>query len=179
MLSVTEPRATARPETHAAEIEAAYREHAVALVRHALALTREPAAAEDLVHEAFSRLAVEIAMGRPPDNARAWLHRVVANLATSRGRRMSVADRHLPILVDRTEAPSPEDAVLDAEIGGMLRDALAILPASDRRAVVLAAEGYRGPEIAAVIGRTEGATRTLLCRARSRLRAHLIAAGAG
>ena len=39
--------------------------------------------------------------------------------------------------------------------------------------MVLAANGYRGREIAADLGRTELATRALLCRARSRLRARL------
>jgi RNA polymerase sigma-70 factor (ECF subfamily) len=160
------------------ELEAAYREHAGALERHALALTRDRAVAEDVVQEAFVRLATELRQDRRPDNVRAWLHRVAANVVTSRGRRMAVAERHLPGLVDHGDAESPECAVLDAETSAELRAALATLPETDRRAVVLAAEGYRGHEIAALIGRSEGATRTLLCRARSRLRTTLLAGAA-
>jgi DNA-directed RNA polymerase specialized sigma24 family protein len=54
---------------------------------------------------------------------------------------------------------------------------LAGLSASDRNALVLAAQGYHGPEIAASLGRTSGATRTLLCRARSKVRGQLELAG--
>ncbi len=165
--------------TQQSDLEAAYRDHATALERHALALTRDPGVAEDVVQEAFARLAAELAGNRRPDNIRAWLHRVVANLVASRGRHLSVVDRYLPRLVDHDLAASPEALALEAEVGDALRGALAALPATDRRAVMLAAHGYRGPEIAALIGRSDGATRTLLCRARSRLRAQLLAAGTG
>ena len=62
---------------------------------------------------------------------------------------------------------------------GMGKTALERLPAHDRRAVMLAAHGYRGPEIAALIGGSDGAMRTRLHRARLRLRAELVAAGTG
>jgi DNA-directed RNA polymerase specialized sigma24 family protein len=42
----------------------------------------------------------------------------------------------------------------------------------------MAARGATGAEIAAAIGRTEGATRTLLCRTRMRIRARLEASEA-
>jgi len=38
-------------------------------------------------------------------------------------------------------------------------------------ALILAAHGVTGPEIARHLGRTHGATRALMCRARTRLRA--------
>lgn len=170
ILPLTAHEATSPPLA----LDAAYRQHAAALERHVLGLTRDAGAAEDVVQESFARLAAELLAGRRPDNIRAWLYRVAANLVTSRGRRMSVAERSLPRLVDRREAQSPESIALDAEATAELGRALATLPASDRRAVMLAAEGYRGPEIAALIGRSEGATRTLLCRARSRLRAEMM-----
>jgi DNA-directed RNA polymerase specialized sigma24 family protein len=45
--------------------------------------------------------------------------------------------------------------------------------------MILASFGVGGPEIAQAIGRTQGATRTLLCRARARMRTSLLAAQAG
>ena len=80
--------------------------------------------------------------------------------------------------LDRPEAePDPETMTLDLERYQALREALDELNLTDRTAVLMAAHGYRGPEIAARLGRTQSATRTLLCRARGRLRARLTAEG--
>ena len=47
---------------------------------------------------------------------------------------------------------------------------LATLPAEARTALLLSADGFSGEEIAAAIGRSHGATRTMLSRARVRVR---------
>jgi RNA polymerase sigma-70 factor, ECF subfamily len=159
-------------------VETAYAVHGGPLLRKLTASTRDVAVAEDLTQEAFLRLLVEVQRGRTPDDIGAWLHRVAQNLATSRGRRVAVAKRRSGELLCRELAPSPEQAVIDAEQHRSLRVALADLPATERHAVVLAAHGYRGSEIASTIGRSDGATRTLLCRARSKLRWRLIEANA-
>jgi RNA polymerase sigma-70 factor (ECF subfamily) len=153
--------------------ENAYRRHHTALRRYALGLTRDVAVADDMVHDAFARLTVELQGGRAPDNVSAWLHRVVANLVASRGRRIQVAIRHADRSTAIELAASAETIVLDAELTRAVAEALRTLSPVDRRVVLLAAHGYPGPEIATLIGRTEAATRTLLCRARSRLRARL------
>ncbi len=158
-------------------VEAAYSSFAGPLFRRLVSLTHDHAAAEDLTQESFVRLAVEVRAGRAPDCTGAWLHRVGANLATTRGRRASVAERRLAELPRPGVAPSPEVASIDAEQARAVRSALATLGRADQAAVLLAAQGYRGPEIASRLGRSEGATRTLLCRARSKLRRELIAAG--
>jgi DNA-directed RNA polymerase specialized sigma24 family protein len=67
-------------------LETLYLAHSAALRGRLLALTRDPAVADDLASEAFLRLAVELAAGRAPD-ARAWLYRVGSNLVVSRARR--------------------------------------------------------------------------------------------
>ena len=54
-----------------------------------------------------------------------------------------------------------------------MTDALAELPVDDRTALMLAAHGFSGREIAAALGRSELATRSLICRARIRLRERL------
>jgi RNA polymerase sigma-70 factor (ECF subfamily) len=162
-----------------AAVADAYELHRGPLFRRLVTMTREPATAEDITQESFLRLTTEIQAGRAPDNIGAWLHRVAANLVASRGRRASVADRRMGDLVDRRIEPSPEAVSIHAEERRALRTALEALTPTDRQALLLAAHGYRGPEIARRLGRTEGATRTLLCRARTRLRERLQAAGVG
>jgi RNA polymerase sigma factor (sigma-70 family) len=159
-------------------IESAYADHAGPLLRRLTALTRDGAAAEDLTQEAFVRLVIEVHAGRTPDDVGAWLHRVGQNLATSRGRRIAVAERRSGELIPPMAAASPESLALAAEDHGSLRSALSELCATDRQVLLLAAHGYRGPEIAQSIGRTTAATRTLLCRARTKIRGRLIQAGA-
>ena len=158
-------------------IETAWHDHRAGLVRRLTILTRDADVAEDLAQEAFLRLAREIEAGRAPDDAAAWLHRVAGNLVASRGRHLTVVDRRQGEL-SRPDAPeTPEAIAIQGEVSGALRRALAELAPSDRRALLLAAQGYGGSEIAASIGRTPGATRTLLCRARSKLRIRLELAG--
>jgi RNA polymerase sigma-70 factor (ECF subfamily) len=159
-------------------IECAYAVHAGPLLRRLTASTRDAAAAEDLTQEAFVRLVIEVRAGRVPDDIGAWLHRVAQNLATSRGRRMAVAARRSGEIARPDASPSPELLTVAAETNGSLYAALSELGPADRHALILAAEGYRGPEIARSMGRTEGATRTLLCRARTKLRGLMIQAGA-
>jgi RNA polymerase sigma factor (sigma-70 family) len=158
-------------------VEEAYATHLGALQRRLTAMTRDQAVAEDLAQEAFVRLVVEVQAGRIPDDRGAWLHRVAQNLATSRGRRLSVAARNSDRLARPEGQPSPETVVIEAENGRALHDALDELGATDRHALLLAAHGYRGQEIARTIGRSDGATRTLLCRARSKMRRRLVTAG--
>jgi RNA polymerase sigma factor (sigma-70 family) len=173
----TEPSAPADPLETLETLETLYLAHAPALRGRFIGLTRDPALADDLVGEAFLRLALEIEAGRTPSEPRAWLYRVGANLAVSRARRSSVAMRAMPGLVDRGVAPSPEDEIVTRERDRTLHAGLASLDGDDREIVVLAAQGYRPEEIARLIGCSGPATRTRLCRARGRLRAHLALAG--
>jgi DNA-directed RNA polymerase specialized sigma24 family protein len=81
-----------------------------------------------------------------------------------------VVERAKPLLVDRGLGRSPEDATLERETDVSLVTALATLPPDMRVALLMAASGDGSAAIGAAIGRSEGATRTLICRARLRLR---------
>ena len=148
----------------------AYADHGESLRGHLAAYTRDPAAAEDLVHEAFVRLLTELAAGRTPRHVRAWLFRVGINLAASRARHHLVARRKAPELVRHDLMPSPEDELIERETAVAITGRLAHLPGDVRAALLLSADGYSGAEIARHIGRSELATRSLICRHRSRLR---------
>jgi RNA polymerase sigma-70 factor (ECF subfamily) len=160
-----------------AAVVAAWADHHGEIYAFLLRTTRDPEVAEDLLSESFLRLTTECRAGRSPDNVRAWLYRVAANLATSRGRRLSAAVRGLVRLRSTgggaAVAEAPEAAYLAREGRTGLMAALADLPPDARAALLLSAEGFSGAEIAAAIGRSEPATRTLLCRTRVTVRRRL------
>ena len=134
-------------------------------------LTRDRDAAEDIVQEAFARLARERSTGRLIDEPRAWLYRVCTNLAFSRSRRRSIADRWQAALGRSSDVQeAAEDTVLRRERSVELHQALAKLPAEHRAALLLAADGFSGQEIAVIVGRSEGATRNMLWRSRVTLK---------
>ena len=153
------------------DLEDAYARYHRDLVRYVLVRTRDEQVAADIADEAFLRLVREWSAGRRPDEVLPWLRRVALNDIVSRARRRAVADRWEPWLRPTTvTTESPELMALAGERDGLIREAMAGLQPAERTALVLAAHGFEGREIAARIGRTEGATRTLLCRVRARLR---------
>jgi RNA polymerase sigma-70 factor (ECF subfamily) len=137
---------------------------------YALAIARDPGAAEDLVQESFLRLLDEHRRGRAPNDPRAWIFRVCTNLVRSRFRRRVVADRSRGALANHDLAESAESTVIRTEQRREVREALDSLPVEVRMALMLSAEGFTGREIARPLGRTEGATRNLLWRGRLELR---------
>ena len=154
-------------------LESAYEVCRPSLLRYLGSVTRDPPLAEDLAQDAFLRLTIEVQAGRIPDDPAAWLHRVGHNLAMSSGRRRSVALRIHPVLERPDEPASPEAAALEVERLRELGDVLTALDPVHRQALTLAAMGYPAHEIARTIGRTDGATRTMLCRVRARVRAQV------
>lgn len=154
-------------------VSVAFSEHAAAIHRIALHSTRDPELAADVTQDAFVRLLAEAQAGRYPDNVGAWLYRATSNLIISRARRTAVARRLAPRLI-RSSTPAEPDAIaLRHEQGRDLQRALATLAPVERVALLMAAEGANGIEIAAALGRSNAAARTLLCRARVHLRAAL------
>jgi RNA polymerase sigma factor (sigma-70 family) len=111
-----------------------------------------------------------------PERVRPWLYRAASNAAISRSRRRTSLTRLLPRLLERAEPARPEGETLRVERDAELHLALATLEPDGRAALLLAAQGFDGREIAASIGRTEAATRTLMCRSRIKLRLLLEAA---
>jgi RNA polymerase sigma-70 factor (ECF subfamily) len=170
-------RAELLAESRSALVLAAYDAHQRDLFSFLLATTRDRQVAEDLHQETFLRLVREMRAGRSPDDPRRWLFRVAANLAASRGRRLTVAVRALGRVRPPDDTTSPEAGYLEQEQNRALDAALGTLSLDARRALLLAAHGFSGPEIAEIIGRTPLATRSLMWRARLQLREQLEASG--
>lgn len=133
-------------------------------------ITHDQEVAEEICQEAFTKLLMEARAGRTPDNPRAWLRRVASNLAISRGRHNQVVERKHSALVSYDIGDSAEVTALRHEDARATFEALGQLHATDRRALLMAASGLSGAEIGKRLGRSNGATRTLLCRARHKLR---------
>ena len=102
-------RGLASADDLATWIATVWDDHRRDLFGFASALARDPDVADDLVAEAFLRLIREARADRMPDDPRAWLYRVVANLSLSRGRRLQTAQRFVRHLVDR-RVNEPADA---------------------------------------------------------------------
>lgn len=148
----------------------AYETHKGELLAFLISATRDGELAADLLQESFARLLREGSARGMPLEARAWLFRVAGNLAVSAARRRAVVRRWAPWLAPREDERSAEQEYLRREDADTVHAALAALRSDDRIALLLAAHGFSIPEVARAVGRTELATRSLLCRGRIRLR---------
>lgn len=156
-----------------AQTGAAYERHAAEIYGFLTRAVRDADVAADLLADAFTKLLVEERGKRWPDQPRAWLYRVASNLVMSRGRHLQVATRVDRVLHARERdrvSESPDVEVMRRERRSDLDRALAALGVDARTALLLAAQGFDGATIATTIGRTEVATRTLMCRSRLKLR---------
>jgi RNA polymerase sigma-70 factor (ECF subfamily) len=142
--------------------------HASALLRLARRLSRHDA--DDLVQETFARALAARHRYTPGTNGRAWLMRILCNLAVSEQRRRTRDERLRARVVARAAAPlvcEPRDALDEAA----LTRALAALAPAERRVIELADVdelSYR--EIAETLECPIGTVMSRLHRARRRLR---------
>jgi len=104
-------------------LEELFLQHADAAGRLAYLLTGDRELADDLVQDAFVRLARRFAHLRDPEAFPAYLQRTIVNLARSQFRRRRVERAFLrsqgPAFPDRTEGPDADDA--DRLAGALLR----------------------------------------------------------
>jgi RNA polymerase sigma factor (sigma-70 family) len=146
-----------------------YRTTYVELVRFLHRKVWDEERARDLAQDAFTR-----ALSHEPDNPRAWLFQVAANLARDEARLVIRRKRHLTLLRTEAEmaestAPTPARDLEQKERADQVRRALEALGERDRDVLLLWDAGLSYPEIAAQTGLAVGAIGTTLARARKRL----------
>lgn len=153
-------------------VTALYHDEAVRLVRLARLFVDDLNAAEDLVQEAFIRLAR--AANRIDDRAKAapYLRAIVLNLARDHNRRGLVSVRHqLPF--DEVRAGHEDEVVLRDDQQRVL-DAVRELPLQQRKCVVLRHYEELGiAAIAGALGISENSVKTHLKRGMAALAAAL------
>jgi RNA polymerase sigma-70 factor (sigma-E family) len=151
-------------------LEELYVRTAPAALRLAYFLTGDPGLADDLVQEAFVRVAGRFRHRRVPDDFAAYLRRTIVNTFTSQLRRRRL-ERAWLARQRREPATTPAH---DPTVRDELWLALQHLPERQRAAVVLRYyEDLSERDAAEVLGCSAGALNQLIVRATASLRAYL------
>jgi RNA polymerase sigma-70 factor (ECF subfamily) len=147
--------------------ESVYRATYADLVRFLHRKVWDADRAHDLAQEAFVK-----SLGHQPEDPRAFVFTVAANLARDEARLAVRRKRHLELItveVAEQVAPDATEVVEQKEQQESLRRALDTLSERDREVLLLWDAGFTYPEIAAQSGLALGAIGTTLARARQRL----------
>lgn len=152
--------------------ERVYAAHRLALVRLAVLLVDQQAAAEDVVHDAFTAFVARSPEVADEAAALAYLRTSVVNGARSALRRRRTARAHRP----QHDLPParPDDLAVLADEHRRVLAALAGLPRQRREVVVLRYwSGLSEAEIAETLGISRGAVKSAASRALAQVRTAL------
>lgn len=175
-----------------AELRARFQAEALSLLDqlygHAMRMTRNPADAQDLVQETFTKAYAAFDRFKPGSNIRAWLYRIQTNLYINQYRQAKRTPYANPLeeledwqlsgaesyTAPQQSSRSAEAEALDNLPASAATDALADLPDNYRSVVLLAdVEGFTYREIAEVMDTPVGTVMSRLHRARRMLRERL------
>ena len=131
------------------------------------------AEAEDLAQQVFIRIWKSAPRYRPTAKFTTWLFRITRNLVFNELRRK----RHFVDQADEMPEPAerrdqePDKVLMKGELQSAIQNAIDQLPESQRLAIIMRRyEGMAYEEIAAVMGTTVPAVKSILFRARAELR---------
>lgn len=139
------------------------------LRRYALALTRDPAAADDLVQDTLERAIRKQHLWKRHGSLRGWLYRILYHvfLNQSPRRRRQASEIDIDAVPEPVASGSPESGLVRRDIVTAMQE----LPAEQRAAIALTAvEGLSYDEAAAALDIPVGTLRSRLSRGRERLR---------
>lgn len=155
------------------DLEKAFRNHHALVFRAAYRVTGDPADAEDVLQTVFVRLLRRAPDAAGVDNLESYLYRSAINcgldLVRSRRKAGSVSLEDAgPLAADPTLAP--DRAYGSGELRKWLRQAIARLsPRAAEMFVLRFFEGKSNPEVARLVGTTEGTVAVTLSRTRDRI----------
>lgn len=116
--------------------------------------------AEDIAHDAYLLARSRINQLRDPERAAAWMAKIALNLCFQRHRRLARLKELLPFMQAEPRSRHPE-----------VREAIADLPANQRTVIVLFyGQAMSVADIASLLDQKPSTIRSLLFRARERLR---------
>lgn len=146
----------------------------------ALAITRDPAASEDIAQEAFLSAWQNLRRLQNPSSFLPWLRQITRNLAYDhlrRHRNRAIDGEAAEIAISHAADPSllPEERLLDAERERMAAELISELPEDSREVLLLYyREGQNSRQVAELLGLSDAAVRKRLSRARQSLRDDLL-----
>ena len=166
-----------------AAFEYLYRLHSPRVYALCLRMIRDTTEAEDLTQEAFLLLFRKIHTFRNESAFSTWLHRLAVNLVLMRLRKKAPSVVSIEATADSDDENAPSsnleygapDLTLEGSIDRInLERCIALLPAGFRKVFVLHdIQGYEHHEIAEILGRSVGDSKSQLHKARKRLRESL------
>lgn len=153
-----------------AVFEQLFRDYRQPILNYVYRLVGDSAIAEELTQHAFVKAYRALPRLPAGANQRAWLYRIATNAGYDYLRRRRLV-QWLPLL----ERDRSSDTQKGPENAASQRDAvqrtLAQLPPSYRAVLILySVDGYSTVEISEMLGISQGAVKTRLCRARDKFR---------
>ncbi len=162
-VAIADPASTAAVDADALVVRL-FDQEGRSLVRLARLFVDDRNAAEDLVQEAFIRLARNASRVRDPARAPAYLRSIVLNLARDENRRGLVSMRHRSVLAQTTVISDDDELTLREDQRQVLH-ALRDLPERQRTCLVLRYYDELGPDaIAETLGISRNSVKTHLQR---------------
>jgi RNA polymerase sigma-70 factor (ECF subfamily) len=154
-----------------------YDRYRLQIYRTALAITRDPVAAEDILQECFLRVhhyadRIDTNLPLPP-----WLYRVTVNLSYMWSKRNKRYWTSIEVFIDRLISPAknaPEISAERSELRDNIQQAIDALPFSQRVVVILHyLNGLSLKEIADILECPVGTVKSRLFHARATLKEKL------
>lgn len=148
------------------------------IYRTALAVTRDPGAAEEVLQDCFYKTYLNILNISGEGSLSPWLHRVAINLSCNAIKKRRVRTEALDDVAENAAVAdplqSPEHVVEQAELRVKMRDAINSLPLKHRIVVTLHyLQDFSLPEIAYIMDLPVGTVKSRLHHARKALRDRL------
>lgn len=165
----TQPVSDTAIEEPSVTVSSLFELHANGVYRLALAMLREPEAAQDVVQDTFARLIEQLRAHGPLTNPRGWLYTVAAHACRDRQRRLG---RWLPWISERDHRTAAETPDRRDDTQTIL-DAIRALSSRDRLLVALRAQGLSYREIGDAAAIRYASVGRLLTRALDRLQREL------
>ena len=162
-----------------AAFEIIYQQHESRVYALCLRMLRDPVEAEDLTQEAFLQLFRKLNTFRGESAFSTWLHRLTVNLVLMRLRKELPPTVSIEATADHDNEVDPPtidvgapDLLLEGSIDRLrLERCIGQLPTGYRTIFVLHdIQGYQHSEIAEILGRSVGDSKSQLHKARMRLR---------